>query len=169
MMKLKNYSSAIILPYKENFCDKGFGAVSIWVKDYIENSTGFNDIIFCRKITNVKKYLTSNVKPIKINAKLFTNLNYIKNINLELEKKSIKTVEIHNRPEYAIYLIKNNPKLIINLVFHNDPNLIRGSNNKKKRKLRFWPVEKKLRFWPVDSLSRFWPVFRLSRFWPVFS
>ena len=132
-MKLKNYSSAIILPYKENFCDKGFGAVSIWVKDYIDNSTEFNDIIFCRKITNVKKYLTSNVKPIKINAKLFTNLNYIKNINLELEKKSIKTVEIHNRPEYAIYLIKNNPKLSINLVFHNDPNFIRGSNNKKKR------------------------------------
>ena len=132
-MKLKNYSSAIILPYKENFCNKGFGAVSIWVKDYINNSTKINDIIFCRKITKIKNYLTSNVKPIELDAKLFTNLNYIKSINVELNKKNINTVEIHNRPEYAIYLIKNNPKLNINLVFHNDPNLIRGSNDIKKK------------------------------------
>ncbi len=133
MKKLKNYSSAIILPYKENFCNKGFGAVSIWVKDYINNSPKIRDIIFCRKIIKIKNYLTPNVKPIKLDAKLFTNLNYIKSINIELSKKNIKTAEIHNRPEYAIYLIKNNPKLNINLVFHNDPNFIRGSNDKKKK------------------------------------
>jgi len=132
-MRSKNYNSAIVLPYKENFCNKGFGAVSIWVKDYINNNKKINDIVFCRKITKIKKYLTPNVKPIKIEAKFFTNLNYIKNINLELNKKNIKTVEVHNRPEYAIYLIKNNPKLNINLVFHNDPNLIRGSNDIKKK------------------------------------
>ena len=134
-MKLKNYSSAIIIPYKENFCNKGFGAVSIWVKDYINNSPKIRDIIFCRKITKIKNYLTPNVKPIKLDAKLFTNLNYIKSINIELSKKNIKTAEIHNRPEYAIYLIKNNPKLNINLVFHNDPNFIRGSNDKKKKRI----------------------------------
>jgi len=132
-MKLKNYNSAIILPYKENFCSNGFGAVSIWVKDYIDNSAEVNDIVFCRKITNVDKYLTDNVKPIKLDTKFFKNLNYIKSINLELIKKNVKTVEIHNRPEYAIYLIKNNPEIKINLVFHNDPNSIRGSNNKKKK------------------------------------
>jgi glycosyltransferase involved in cell wall biosynthesis len=132
-MKLKDYKSAIILPYKENFCNKGFGAVSIWVKDYINNNSSSNDIIFCRKIPKIKNYLTINVRPINLNGRLFTNLNYIKNINLELIKHDIKTVEVHNRPEYAIFLIKNNPKLNINLVFHNDPNFIRGSNNSKKR------------------------------------
>ena len=133
MMKLKNYSSAIILPYKENYCNNGFGAVSIWVKDFVNNSSRSDDIIFCRKISKIKNYLTTNVKPIKLDAKLFTNLNYIKNINIELKKKNIKTVEIHNRPEYAIYLIKNNPNIHINLVFHNDPNFIRGSNDIKKK------------------------------------
>ena len=48
-MKLKNYNSAIILPYKENYCNNGFGAVSIWVKDFVNNSSRSNDIIFCRK------------------------------------------------------------------------------------------------------------------------
>ena len=133
MMKLKNYNSAIILPYKENYCNNGFGAVSIWVKDFVNNSSRSDDIIFCRKISKIKNYLTTNVKPIKLDAKLFTNLNYIKNINIELKKKNIKTVEIHNRPEYAIYLIKNNPNIHINLVFHNDPNFIRGSNDIKKK------------------------------------
>src|SRR6056300_741789 len=99
-MKLKNYNSAIILPYKENFCSNGFGAVSIWVKDYVDNSTKVDDIVFCRKITNVKNYLTNNVKPIKLDTKFFKNLNYIKSINLELDKKNVKIVEIHNRPEY---------------------------------------------------------------------
>jgi glycosyltransferase involved in cell wall biosynthesis len=132
-MKLNNYKSAIILPYKENFCDKGFGAVSIWVKDFIDNSSNINDLIFCRRIPKIKKYLTNNVKPVKIQGRIYTNLNYIKNINFELIKQNIQIVEIHNRPEYAVYLIKNNPKLKVNLVFHNDPNLIRDSNKTKHR------------------------------------
>jgi glycosyltransferase involved in cell wall biosynthesis len=43
-------------------------------------------------------------------------------------------VEIHNRPEYAFYLVKNNPNIKINLVFHNDPNTIRYSDNITNKK-----------------------------------
>ena len=42
-------------------------------------------------------------------------------------------MEIHNRPEYAYYLAKNNPGLKINLIFHNDPNTIRYSHNVEKK------------------------------------
>ena len=132
-MKLKNYKSAIVLPYKENFCNEGFGAVSIWVKDFIDNNLINKDLIFCRKIPKIKNYFTKNVLPIKIDGKIYTNLNYIKNINLKLIKHNIKIVEIHNRPEYATYLIKNNPNLKINLIFHNDPTSIRYSNKVKYR------------------------------------
>ena len=132
-MKLNKYNSAIILPYKENFCNKGFGAVSIWVKDYVQNNKICKDLIFCRKINDNTKYLTNNVKSILLTEKYFKNFNYIKKINFELIKQNIKIVEVHNRPEYAIYLIKNNPNLKINLIFHNDPNLIRGSNSINKR------------------------------------
>ena len=37
-MKFTNDKSAIILPLKENFTFKDFGAVSIWVNDYLRQS-----------------------------------------------------------------------------------------------------------------------------------
>ena len=133
-MKLNKYKSAIILPHKESYSNKEFGAVSVWVKDFIDNNNSVNnDLIFCRKIEAIKNYLTTNVFPIEIPGKIFTNLKYIKKINNELVNQKIQIVEIHNRPEYAIYLIKNNPNLKINLIFHNDPNTIRYSNKKSYR------------------------------------
>ena len=133
-MKSTNVKSAIILPLKENFTFKDFGAVSIWVNDYLRQSKKNNDLIFCRKIANNKSYLRKNVKPIFISGKLFTNSKYIKKISLEIIKKKISIVEIHNRPEYAFYLAKNNPDVKINLIFHNDPNTIRYSDNISNKK-----------------------------------
>jgi glycosyltransferase involved in cell wall biosynthesis len=132
-MKSSNIKSAIILPLKENFTFKNFGAVSIWVNDYIRQSKNNNDLIFCRKNPNNKTYLRKNVKPISISGKFFTNLKYIKKISLEITKKKINIVEIHNRPEYVFYLVKNNPDVKINLIFHNDPNTIRYSDNPKNK------------------------------------
>ena len=105
-MKSTKVKSAIILPLKENFSFKNFGAVSIWVNDYVSQSKKNNDLIFCRKIANNQTYLRKNVAPISIDGKFFTNSKYIKKINLEIIKKKIDIVEIHNRPEYAFYLIK---------------------------------------------------------------
>ena len=122
---MKN-KSAIILPLKENYTDKDFGAVSIWVKLYLKYTKHKNNVIFCKKIKKAK-YLTKDICPIEVNSNFFTNVNYIKKINDHLIKKNINTVEIHNRPEYVFYLKKNNPSLKINLIFHNNPNQIRKS------------------------------------------
>ena len=63
---------------------------------------GQKNYYFCKK----NKIITSkNVKPINVNSKLYTNFNYIKNICDEIKKK-VKFIEIHNRPEYAIYILK---------------------------------------------------------------
>ncbi len=120
--------SAIILPLKESFSDNDFGAVSIWVNYYLKNSKKSKDFIFCRKLKKTSKYLNKKVLPIKLKNKFYTNQTYIKNISQEIKKKKISIVEIHNRPEYAFYLIKNNPEIKINIIFHNDPNTIRLSN-----------------------------------------
>ena len=124
-MKFNNKRSAIILPLKENFSNQNFGAVSVWVSEYLKYSKINSDIIFCRKLTNKMNYLNKNIIPISVDTRYYTNLNYIKKINLELIKRKIESVEIHNRPEYASYLIENNPKIKINLIFHNDPNKLR--------------------------------------------
>ena len=133
-MKLKNYNSAIILPYKECFSFKNFGAVSIWVNDYLKNSKKSNDLIYCTKLNNDQIYLRKNVAPISIEGKFFTNSKYIKKISLDIIKKNIDVVEIHNRPEYVFYLIKKNLNIKINLVFHNDPNTTKYSDSIVKKK-----------------------------------
>ncbi len=129
-----NLKTAIILPLKESFSDKDFGAVSIWVDYYLKNSKKSNDFIFCKKLPKNYKYLSQKVIPIGLKSKFYTNLQYIKNISEIIKKKNISIVEIHNRPEYAYYLIKNNPELKINLIFHNDPNTIRYSNKEEHKK-----------------------------------
>ena len=77
--------------------------------------------------------MNNNVFEIEIKNKLFTNTNYIKKIyNLELFK-NLETVEVHNRPNYAEYLLKKNPQIKLSLFLHNEfykeNNLI---NNQKK-------------------------------------
>ena len=129
-MKLTNYKSAIILPLKETYSNFDFGAVSIWVKDYLNYIKNSNDIVFCRKLSVKNDYLTKNVKPISISEKFFTNSNYIKKIYNEIAKLDLDSIEVHNRPEYALYLLKKRPDLKVNLIFHNDPNTLRSSNTK---------------------------------------
>ena len=118
---------AIILPLKENFSNKDFGAVSVWVDQYMMHTKIDDTIIFCREITKKQQYLRKNVIPIDVQDKFYTNLNYIKKINDHIIKEKITHVEIHNRPEYARFLILNNPLIKINFIFHNDPNQIRFS------------------------------------------
>ena len=65
------YSSAIILPLKESFTKKNFGAVSVWVSEYLKYSKVKNNIIFCRKSNDKTKYLSKNTIPIKIDEKLY--------------------------------------------------------------------------------------------------
>ena len=120
---------AIILPLKENFSYKNFGAVSVWVYGYLSNTKIKNSVVYCRKLAINQKYLSKKKIPIKVDGKFYTNLNYIKKINNHLIKHKIKNVEIHNRPEYAKFLILNNPNINVNFIFHNDPNTIRYSKN----------------------------------------
>ena len=123
------YDSAIILPLKESFTKKNFGAVSVWVSEYLKYTKIKNIKIFCRKTNNNENYLSKKVIPIFVNEKFYTNKNYIRKISDILIKKNITNIEIHNRPEYAMYLINRIPSIKINLIFHNDPNTIRYSHN----------------------------------------
>ena len=124
---------AIILPLKENFSYKGFGAVSVWVNEYLEHTKIKETNIYCRKLSSNHKYLRKKIIPISTKATFFTNLNYIKKISNQLVKHKITHVEIHNRPEYARYLILQNPNIKVSFIFHNDPNSIRYSKTKKDK------------------------------------
>ena len=89
MKNLKKFETGIILPLKESFSNNNFGAVSIWVNDYLNHTKLKNIIVFCKKIYEKNAYLNKNVFPIDNNQKIFTNLNYIKKIGIEINKKKI--------------------------------------------------------------------------------
>ena len=118
---------AIILPLKENFSNKNFGAVSVWVNEYLTHTKNKKINIYCRKLPINQKYLSENKIPINANNQFYTNINYIRKINNHLITHKINNVEIHNRPEYARFLILNNKNIKITFIFHNDPNSIRHS------------------------------------------
>ena len=90
MILIKKKNSAIILPLKESLTHENSGAVSVWVKYYLNNSKKNLDIVFCRKLSNNSKYLSKNVIPIKSDSKFYTNQSYIKNISQKIKKKILK-------------------------------------------------------------------------------
>ena len=117
----------IVLPLKETFSKKSAGAVSIWVKDYLSCSKFKKNIFVFASETKEQSFFQQNVYKVKTSKKYFTNTVYIKNVYEKIKNLNLDTIEIHNRPEYVIFLSKKNPNLKINLIFHNDPNKLRGS------------------------------------------
>ena len=128
-------SHAIILPLKENFSTKESGAVSIWVNSYLQKTKFRKNIhIFCSKLSNGPYLSKKNLNIIKSEKnKFFSNYSYIKKISEKIITKKIFSAEVHNRPEYAKFLIKNS-NVKVNLIFHNDPNSLRDSNTIEKKK-----------------------------------
>ncbi|MDA9814295.1 glycosyltransferase [Candidatus Pelagibacter sp.] len=113
----------IILPYKESLNPNFAGAVSLYVKDTTKYSK------FKKRIQIISSEDFDN------KSELFRNKNYIINFckKFEKEKDSIKIIEIHNRPEYLIYIKDYFPNAKIKLVFHNDPLSLRGSITYEER------------------------------------
>ena len=114
----KKFKHGIILPLKEIFSKKNSGAVSIYVNEYLNRSSlKKSTIIFTQK--NNGEYLKKNVSAITLKNNYFTNYNYIKSITNKKEFRFLDTVEIHNRPIYAEYIIKKYPDKKISLILHN--------------------------------------------------
>ena len=124
---------AIILPLKENFSSKESGAVSIWVNSYLKKTNYRKDIyIFCSKLNKGSYLSKKNLNIIESKTKFFSNYSYIKKISNIMNDKNLYSAEVHNRPEYAKYLLINT-NLKVNLIFHNDPNSLRDSDTVEKK------------------------------------
>ena len=111
----------IILPFKESLNPNQAGAVSLYVKD----TTNYSK--FKKRISIIS---SDNFKS---KSQLFRNKNYIINFCKNYEKNNIKIIEIHNRPEYLIYIKNYFPNVKIKLIFHNDPLSLRGSISLNER------------------------------------
>ena len=102
---------AILLPYKENFTQNYAAAASIWVKDYLINSSLKKNTIVYGNLSEKNKPLLKNFKNLSFGKTIFSkNVSYTSKFYEEYLKHRFKIIEIHNRPESLVYLIKKKVK-----------------------------------------------------------
>ncbi len=121
---------AELLPNKEDFSLNKAAAASIWVKDFNQGDIVNKQLIF--GISSSSSSLSKNFINLKKNNLINNSYFYIKNFISKLPK-SIKVILIHNRPHFFFILKKKYPEIKFILVFHNDPNTLRGSRSLKEK------------------------------------
>ena len=125
---------AILLPYKEKFNINKAGAASIWVKDYLSLSKLSSRTIVYGNLEKKDKPLLKNFKNINLdNVFIKKNISYTEKFHKACLKNNFKIIEIHNRPESLVYLIKKKVKGKLIFVFHNNPKDMRSSKSIKDR------------------------------------
>jgi glycosyltransferase involved in cell wall biosynthesis len=120
---------AVLLPNKEDYSLNNAAAAAIWVKDFNKGKIINKQIIYGISTHTPLSKNFINLKKINlINNSFFYLNNFIKNLS-----NSIKIIEIHNRPHFFFFLKKKFPKYKFILIFHNDPNTLRGSKSVKEK------------------------------------
>jgi len=127
---MKNIEIAELLPNKEDYSLNNAGAASIWVKNFNTGEITKKQTIYGNSTKN--NFLSKNFVNLKKIKLINNSFFYIRDFIQKLAK-SIKLIIIHNRPHFFTILKKKLPNVKFILVFHNDPNLLRGSQSIKDK------------------------------------
>lgn len=120
---------AVLLPNKEDFSTNKAAAASIWVKDFNKGKIINKQLVFG---ISTSSPLTKNFINLRYTNLINNSFFYLKNFIKKLPN-SIKIIEIHNRPHFFFFLKKRFPAYKFILIFHNDPNALRGSKSVKEK------------------------------------
>ena len=125
---------AILLPYKEKYTLKDAAAASIWVKDYLKISSLNKQTLIFGNLSKNKKPLTNNFVNISLsNVGFKKNYFYTKRFLDHCNKFKFEIIEIHNRPESLVFLLKKKLSCKFIFVYHNNPKDLRYSKTVKER------------------------------------
>jgi glycosyltransferase involved in cell wall biosynthesis len=126
---------AILLPYKENYNKNHAGAASIWIKDYLSQSKLNDKTIVYGNLDKKLQPLTPNFKNIDLTGKVIQkSLGYTKQLYNDYLIEKYLIIEIHNRPESLLFLLRKKIKAKLTFIFHNNPIEMRGSTTVNERK-----------------------------------
>ena len=123
---MKKKEIAELLPNKEDYSLKNAAAASIWVKDFNKGNISSKQIIF--GISSSDTPLSKNFINLKKKSLINNSYFYIQNFIKKLPE-SIKVIIIHNRPHFFFILKKKFPGMKFIIIYHNDPNTLRGSRS----------------------------------------
>ncbi len=125
----------ILLPYKEKFDENKASSVSITVKNNLNHSIFFRDIVVYGQYVDTPLF-KDNFLGIKYpffsfrSKNIFLAKKMLSIISNTSENKQL--IEIHNRPYLIDFIVKEN-NFPVSLFFHNDPKTMRGSKSVKER------------------------------------
>jgi len=122
---------AILLPNKEDYTKDNAAAASIWVKSFNKGWLCNKTIIFGNASNN--KHLSKNFNNLKVYRLINNSYHYLQSF-LKKIPSSIRVIEIHNRPHFFLYLKKKIKNCKFILIFHNDPNSLRGCKTVEEKK-----------------------------------
>ena len=125
---------SILLPFKENFSPTYAGAVSLFVNDTLKISK-HKSITTVFGNTKFKDRFKVKYKNIYLKKNIFQSKNkkYVEEF-IKIEKKNNSDlIELHNRPIYLAYLVKQLKNKTYILYFHNDPLTMSGSTTVNER------------------------------------
>ena len=125
---------AILLPYKEKYTLNDAAAASIWVKDYLKLSALNNQTTVFGNLPIATRPYTKNFININLSKIRFKkNYFYTKKFYENCKKYNFELIEIHNRPESLIFLLKKKLNTKFIFVYHNNPQDLRYSKTAKER------------------------------------
>ena len=125
---------AILLPYKEKYTLNDAAAASIWVKDYLKTSHLNSQTTVFGNLPKKNKPLTNNFVNISLsNIKFKKNYFYTKKFYTIYGMSKFEIIEIHNRPESLIFLLKKKLNCKFIFIYHNNPQDLRCSKTIKER------------------------------------
>lgn len=120
---------AIILPPREVFSTQGAGAVALLVWQL---ARGTDAVVHAMPAAQPFAGVTFRpVAPLLRPAKLA--MRYAAGVLAELRRSRPTLVEVHNRPDIALYLAKKLPDSPVMLFLHNDPQGMRGARTQAER------------------------------------
>ena len=125
---------AILLPYKEKYTSADAAAASIWVKDYLKTSALNEKTLVFGNLPESKKPLTKNFININLtNVRFKKNYFYTRKFYENHKKYKFEVIEIHNRPESLVFLLKKKLNCKYIFVYHNNPQDLRFSRTVSER------------------------------------
>ena len=123
---MKKKEIAELLPNKEDYTLNKAAAASIWVKGFNKGNISNKQIIYGISSSNTP--FSKNFINLKQTNLINNSYFYIKNFIRKLPE-TIKVIIIHNRPHFFFILKKKFPGMKFVIIFHNDPNTLRGSRS----------------------------------------
>jgi glycosyltransferase involved in cell wall biosynthesis len=127
-------SIAILLPYKEKYTLNDAAAASIWVKDYLKKTKLKKQTIVFGNLSEKYKPLTDNFININLSKiKFKKNYFYTKKFLDYYKKFKFEVIELHNRPESLVFLLKKKLNCKFIFVYHNNPQDLRFSKTVNER------------------------------------